>query len=171
MNAPAPSPFERPPEGEVPTRWICFELGAQQYGVEILRTVEVLAGAAIEPIPHAGAGILGVANLHGRIITVLDPRQGLGVPATSADTPDRFVVVDYGGEPVALRVDRLSAVRSILPQAIQMPTGQPGAQPVLGVVSDREPPLTLLDIDRLVASELRLADGAPAASAREQDLP
>ena len=60
------------------TRWVTFELAGQLYGLEILKVQEVLADTEIESVPGAAAQILGVANLRGAIVTILDLRLRLG---------------------------------------------------------------------------------------------
>ncbi len=101
------------------SRWVCFDVGGQRYGVPILSVQEVLRAAQIEPVPGAGAQVLGVINLRGSIVTVLDLRARLGLGAASAGTDTRIVILDHGGESVGLLVDRVADVRKIVDAAVK----------------------------------------------------
>lgn len=136
------------------SRWVTFELAGQIYGLEILKVQEVLADAEIESVPGAPSVILGVANLRGSIVTILDLRRRLGLAPRELEVPVCCVVVDGRGEPVGLRVDRVIDVRRIADGAIKRvpATGGNRASGVLGVISRPGEMLTLLDADLLVAA-------------------
>lgn len=136
------------------SRWVTFELAGQLYGLEILKVQEVLADTEIESVPGAAAQILGVANLRGAIVTILDLRMRLGLTPRPVETPICCVVVDGHGESVGLRVDRVVDVRRIGEGAIKRApaTGSsPSTSGVMGVVSRPGELLTLLDADVLVS--------------------
>jgi len=136
------------------SRWVTFELADQLYGLEILKVQEVLADTEIESVPGACPQILGVANLRGAIVTILDLRLRLGLVPRPVESPVCCVVVDGHGESVGLRVDRVVDVRRIATGAIKRApaTGSGNASTgVLGVVSRPGELLTLLDADALVS--------------------
>lgn len=139
--------------GDVLTRWVCFELAGQSYGIPILEVQEVLACPEIEPVPGAPEGTLGVINLRGAIVTVLDLRTRLRLPPMTPDAQTRIIVLLQGGEPVGLRVDRVINVRA-LPQGAIKPapdTGQSGPGLKLrGLYSRKGEMLTLLDAAALL---------------------
>lgn len=135
--------------GDVVRRWIGFELAGQLYGVPILAVQEVLASAEVEPVPGAPYDVLGVTNLRGQIVTVVDLRLRLGLPAASEAGP--LVVFDGPKETLAARVDRVTHLRRIPDPAIK-PAPRAGATPcaaVLGVVTRGNELMTLLDVPAL----------------------
>lgn len=136
------------------SRWVTFELAGQLYGLEILKVQEVLADTEIESVPGAQSQILGVANLRGSIVTILDLRLRLGLQPRPVETPVCCVVVDGHGESVGLRVDRVVDVRRIADAVIKRApaTGGTSANGVLGVVTRPGEMLTLLDADAMVAA-------------------
>ncbi|WP_295680863.1 chemotaxis protein CheW [uncultured Nevskia sp.] len=151
------------PAQDASNRWVTFELAGQLYGLEILKVQEVLADAEIESVPGAPSMILGVINLRGSIVTMIDLRRRLGLAPRTLEAPVCCVVVDCKGdgrsesrrEPVGLRVDRVVDVRRIADAAIKpapVTGGQKtaAASAVLGVLSRPGEMLTLLDADRLV---------------------
>lgn len=134
-------------------RWVCFELAGQLYGLEILKVQEVLADAEIESVPGAPYQILGVSNLRGSIVTIMDLRRRLGLPDTPVERPICVIVVDaQGGESVGLRVDRVANVRSIRSSAVKpVPETSTRASGVLGVVTGNNEVLSLLDTNELIS--------------------
>ena len=138
-------------EGDVTRRWIGFELAGQLYGVPILAVQEVLATAEIEPVPGTPPEVLGVINLRGQIVTVVDLRLRLGLLASeTASGP--LVVFDGASETVAARVDRVTHVRQIADLAIK-PAPRAGTvrcAAVLGIVTRQGELMTLLDVPALL---------------------
>ncbi len=133
-------------------RWIGFELSGQLYGVPILAVQEVLAQAEIEPVPGAPHQVLGVINLRGQIVTVIDLRLLLGLTA-AREAAGPLIVFDSGGEVLAARVDRVTHVRQIPDRAIR-PAPATGAQrspAVCGLVSREGGLMTLLDVPGMLA--------------------
>ena len=138
--------------GDVVRRWIGFELAGQLYGVPILAVQEVLATAEIEPVPGTASEVLGVINLRGQIVTVIDLRRRLGLPAAAEAADGPLVVFDAPGETLAARVDRVTHVRRIPDPAIKpVPrTGNTPCAAVLGLVSRDAELMTLLDVPALM---------------------
>lgn len=148
----APSNFESRRASDSSARWVCFELAGQLYGLEILKVQEVLASAEIESVPGAPAQILGISNLRGSIVTILDLRLRLGLPVRTDEGPVCVVVVDGFGEAVGLRVDRVVDVRSVRLSAVKSAPQTGGHETgVLGVVTRQGEVLTLLDANAMVA--------------------
>ncbi|MES0874582.1 chemotaxis protein CheW [Sinimarinibacterium thermocellulolyticum] len=101
------------------SRWVCFRLDAQLYGLPILDVQEVLCQFEIEPVPGAPAAVLGVINLRGTVITVLDPRRLLALPTSCPGADACIVIVDHGEESLGLLVDRVTDVRKLVDAAIK----------------------------------------------------
>jgi len=130
------------------SRWVCFELAGQHYGLPILQVQEVLTDADIEPVPGAAADVLGVINLRGAIVSVLDLRRRLHLAERASDPQTRIVVLEHGGEPVGLRVDRVTQVRA-LPDSLVRPAPATSAdtaqRAVRGIYNRNGEMLSLLD--------------------------
>ncbi|SEP79852.1 purine-binding chemotaxis protein CheW [Solimonas aquatica] len=135
-------------------RWVCFVAAGQNYGLPILKVMEVLRVSAIEAVPGAPHSVVGVINLRGQVLTVLDLRQRLGLQGhTPLDTHEaRIVITDCGEELLGLLVDSVADVRKLLPSDQQEAPAVhqiPSTVRVLGVVNDNQGFLTLLDPDSL----------------------
>ncbi len=94
-------------------RMATFEADGLLLGVDVARVQEVLGGGDVTPVPLAPPAVLGLLNLRGRILTVVDARQRLGLaPRPVGDNDDALVqvVLGSGGEAVSLVVDRAGDV-------------------------------------------------------------
>ncbi|MBF0311403.1 MAG: chemotaxis protein CheW [Magnetococcales bacterium] len=65
---------------EVPTQFLTFTLAEEVFGVDIARVREVLEFTAITKMPHAPMEMIGVINLRGHVVPVMDLRLKFGMP-------------------------------------------------------------------------------------------
>jgi purine-binding chemotaxis protein CheW len=78
-------------------------------------TVErIVRMVAITPLTNAPPNVLGLIDLHGVILRVVDPRARLGLPATEPDIDQHLVIVS-GRQRYALWIDRAEDVSSVQP--------------------------------------------------------
>jgi len=106
-------------------QYVTFSLGDELFGVEVTRTREILSLTPVTKVPQTPDYLLGVINLRGQVVPVVDMRLKLGLPA-GADTEDTCIIV------VEVQVDDESIVVGALADAVRE---------VLEVRSDQiEPP-------------------------------
>lgn len=134
-------------------RWMCFSIAGESYAVNILQLREVLPEARPVPVPGAPPEVLGVLNLRGEIITLLDLRRWLGLPAGAVDGP--VLVLELAGLSLGLRVDAVGVLLKRLPVDLLAP--RPVENPRLrqlacGCTELADGPLTLLDFAALLPS-------------------
>ena len=86
-------------------RLCTFQVGPLTLGVDISRVDEVLTERRLTPVPLADPCVVGLLNLRGRIITVIDARHRLGI-APEERPGSIHVVIRVGGEAISLLVDR-----------------------------------------------------------------
>ena len=93
-------------------KYICFNLGSQEYGVPLLSIKEVLGLPEVTPIPQTPSHFLGIMNLRGNVISVMDLRVKIGLK--SPNTPETSVMIfDLGHYMLGVVVDKINAVISI----------------------------------------------------------
>lgn len=68
-------------------RWVTFRLGDETYGINVMQVQEVLRMTEIAPVPGAPHYVLGIINLRGNVVTVLDTRARFGLEARRPTTP------------------------------------------------------------------------------------
>mgnify|MGYP000020600370 CR=1 FL=1 len=128
-------------------RCVSFRLQGQYFAAEVKSLLEVLARADIVPVPSAQPPILGILNLRGSIVTVLDPAQPLGLSSGHEDA-GQLIIADFEGEPVALRVDAVGEVVTLEEEELRNPPS--AADHVRGLASLDDDMLTLLDLQKLL---------------------
>ena len=72
---------------------LLVRLGERQYGLPIASVERVLPMAYVSPLPDVGEGLLGMLNLHGQVLPVLDPRPLLGLPTPAPAAEHRLVLL------------------------------------------------------------------------------
>lgn len=135
------------------SRWVCFRLEGQLYGLPIASVQEVLASVEIEPVPGAAAQIMGLINRRGAVLTVIDLRLHLGLPPDTDPGRGAVVIFEDQDERFALRVDAIDQVRKLLDSVIKPAplVGAPALQArIHGIYTRDGEMLTLLDADALL---------------------
>ncbi len=103
------------------SQWVTFRLGDETYGIDVLQVQEVLRVTEISPVPGAPSFVLGIINLRGNVVTVLDGRHRFGLPPKEPDDASRVIVVDAFDKVVGLLVDSVSEVAYVNKAQIEMP--------------------------------------------------
>jgi purine-binding chemotaxis protein CheW len=98
---------------------IAFHLGDQQFCIKTTSIREIRGWAAATPLPHAPPHVLGVMNLRGSVIPVIDLAARLGVRGAVSTDRSAIVVAEIGSSIVGLVVDRVSDILSIGSDRIQ----------------------------------------------------
>jgi len=133
---------------------LTLTVGGQPCGVPVLAVRDVLGAQGITPIPLAPPEIKGAMNLRGRIVTAVDLRRRLGLPAREAGTKPMSIVVEQGGELYSMLADVVGEVVPLLAADRQPnpPTLDPAWREVSRGVHRRDGQLLiLLDVERLLA--------------------
>jgi len=91
---------------------VTFQLGKEEYGVEIASVQEIIRATDITPVPGAPAHVRGVINLRGKIIPVVDLRKRFSLNAATGTDSDaqRIIVVELGPKRIGMLVDSVSQV-------------------------------------------------------------
>src|SRR5215831_15099468 len=84
-----------------------FQLGNAMFGIPAAQIQEVVQMGSITPVHHAPSCIVGIRNLRGRIVTVIDLGTRLDLGEAERGPESRILIVDSEGELVGLLVDRV----------------------------------------------------------------
>jgi purine-binding chemotaxis protein CheW len=156
MTAAAESSSAATPNG---AQYLTFICGGEEYGVEILRVQEIKGWDHVTRVPYSPPYLLGVMNLRGMIVPVVDLRTRLNLEKRNFDASTVVIVVrvqsSRGEKTVGIVVDGVSDVYSVLPDAIK-PIPELGAVAdgacVRGIANVEGKMVMLLDINELVAA-------------------
>jgi purine-binding chemotaxis protein CheW len=101
-------------------KYLTFGLGAEEYGLEILKVREIFGCMEITAVPHTPPHVKGVINLRGQVISVIDLRSRFGMPSIEKTDRTCIIVVELAAKSrrinIGIIVDRVSEVLNI-PQA------------------------------------------------------
>ena len=140
-------------------QFLTFVCAGEEYGVAILCVQEIKGWDGVTRVPYAPNYLLGVMNLRGVIVPVIDLRARFGLTPRTPDSASVVIVVrvhtDLGEKTAGIIVDAVSEVYSVAPADIK-PAPELGASTeracVQNLASIGEKMVMLLDVDRLVAS-------------------
>lgn len=149
--------------------FLAFKLGAEEYGIDILRVQEIRSFEPPTRIAGAPSHVLGVTNLRGVIVPIVDLRTRLGLQP-QFDTGTVTVVLNVAGRTVGAVVDAVSDVVQLGAGDIKPAPAFSGAVDArhitgIGTLGDgnHERMLILVDIEHLMSgAEMGLAAPTPA---------
>ncbi|HET9865465.1 MAG TPA: chemotaxis protein CheW [Steroidobacteraceae bacterium] len=151
------------------TQYLTFMCAGEEYGVEILCVQEIKGWEGVTRVPYTPACLLGVMNLRGVIVPVIDLRLRFGLPPRAMDSSTVVIVVRVRAgaaeKTAGIVVDAVSEVYSVAPEDIrQAPDlGASDSACVRGLTTVDEKMVMLLDIDRLVAACIEAPETGAAA--------
>jgi len=129
-----------------------FTLGDTFLGIDARLVEEVVRVGELTPVPGAPAAVVGIRNLRGRIVTVLDMAEHLELVSTEQGDLSRLLIMDDQGESLGFLVDSVEDALALDPARLgKVPAGMdPVLKRVLsGVWRDDERLIALLDRDSL----------------------
>jgi purine-binding chemotaxis protein CheW len=89
---------------------VTFNLGQEEYGIDILQVQEIDRLTEITEVPHAGPCIEGVINLRGKVIPIINLRRKFGMSDKEPDSRTRIIVVNLQSDTIGMIVDSVSEV-------------------------------------------------------------
>lgn len=90
-----------------------FNLGDEEYGIEIDKVQDIITVPSISPIINSPFSIVGMSNFRGKLISVMDLRKRLGLPEEPLSRKSRIMVVKIKDELLGLLVDQVTQVLKI----------------------------------------------------------
>ncbi|MCH8489328.1 MAG: chemotaxis protein CheW [Oceanicaulis sp.] len=103
--------------------YVTVRIGGQSFGVAVSDIREVFSPVAITPVPRAPVDIAGLLNLRGRIVSMVDARTRLGLPARSDDEPAMALGLEEGADLYGVLVDAVGEVLRLDPAAAEAAPG------------------------------------------------
>lgn len=137
-------------------KYLSFFLENEEYGLQILKVIEIIGIMKITKIPHAPAFIRGIINLRGKVIPVIDMRLKFGLPPQAKTEETVIIVVQVLGIEMGIIVDQVSEVLDIAGEHI---TSSPSfgvdinTDFILGICKADDSVKLLLDIDHVLSTQ------------------
>lgn len=135
-------------------RLVVFVAGAQRYALPLAAVERALPMVAVSPLPKAPEIVLGVINLHGRIVPVVDVRRRLGLPSREYGMAGHLLVARTARRALALPTDEVVGVSEVPADAVRRPESVvPGIGHVAGIVALPDGVLLIHDLDTFLSLE------------------
>ena len=159
-------------------KFLTFFLAGEEYGIEILKVHEIIGVMPITRVPRTPGFILGVINLRGKVIPIVDLRLKFSMASKDTDEETCIIVVRVNGVQMGILVDKVSEVRDIASGDIEdAPSFGADVQTdyIMGIGKSEGKVKLLLDIDKVLSSQEVLdlgaaTGGSPNAGSFDEEL-
>ncbi len=135
---------------------VTFTLEDETYGINVMQVQEVLREIEVAPVPGAPHYVLGIINLRGNVVSVIDARMRFGLPVKESTDLTRIIVIEIQQHIIGVLVDSVAEVvdikRSEIETAPNVGTSETSKY-IDGVVSRGEKLLILVDLNKLLSTE------------------
>ncbi|MBY6276934.1 chemotaxis protein CheW [Symbiobacterium thermophilum] len=137
---------------------VVFQMDNEYYGADIAVVREVVPLQRVTRVPRTPAYVLGVINLRGRVIPVIDLRRRLRLSTSAATKATRIAIAEVDGDQVGMVVDSVEEVARVPADAVEPPSSllsRVDREHVLGVAKVGGRLVTLLDLRQILVREER----------------
>lgn len=135
---------------------VSFQLGSEEYGVDISQVQEIIRMVEITHVPRAPRFMEGVINLRGQLIPIIDLRTRFGMHRIDATKSTRIIVTEIGSKRVGIVVDSVSEVNNIplenVEEAPEMIAGV-GTEYIQGVGKMGDRLIIMLDLTMVMSGD------------------
>lgn len=136
-------------------QWVTFHLAGETYGVNVMQVQEVLRYTEIAPVPGAPEYVLGIINLRGNVVTVIDTRNRFGLDSGELTDNTRVVIIEAEGHVIGILVDSVAEVVYLRQSEIETAPNvgnDESAKFIQGVCHKNKELLILIDLDKLLSN-------------------
>ncbi|GHG69619.1 chemotaxis protein CheW [Alishewanella longhuensis] len=134
-------------------QWVTFRLQEETYGINVMQVQEVLRYSEIAPVPGSPDYVLGIINLRGNVVTVIDTRARFGLPPAEVTDNTRVVIIEAEKQVIGILVDSVAEVvylkQSEIDVAPNVGTDE-SARFIQGVANREGELLILVDLNKLL---------------------
>ncbi|HIZ49657.1 MAG TPA: chemotaxis protein CheW [Candidatus Pseudomonas excrementavium] len=137
-------------------QWVTFRLDNETYGINVMQVQEVLRHSEIAPVPGAPSYVLGIINLRGNVVTVIDTRQRFGLTTAPVTDQTRIVIIEADRQVIGILVDSVAEVvylrQSEIETAPNVGTDE-SAKFIQGVSNKNDELLILVDLEKMMTED------------------
>jgi purine-binding chemotaxis protein CheW len=133
---------------------VVFVLAQERYGIETRWIREVVMLRELTPLPGAPRCVLGISNVRGRVLPILDVKRLFDLPDKGLGDLNKVFIIQKGGSILGILADQVEGLSSVKTRDIQasLPTLTGIRQEFLkGVTRDR---LIILDAEKILSADL-----------------
>jgi len=134
---------------------LLFAMGEPRYALNLSAVERVVQAVEIMPLPKAPPLVLGVINVQGQVIPVVDIRQCFGLPPREITLNDQFILARTHKRRVALLADSVSGIHELKDrELVAVDEVLPGAEFIQGVVKLNDTLILICDLNQILSFEV-----------------
>ncbi|ACR11840.1 chemotaxis protein CheW [Teredinibacter turnerae] len=152
----AANPNNRKSSEDPVLQWVTFKLAGETYGVNVMQVQEVLRYSEIAPVPGAPSYVIGIINLRGNVVTVIDTRERFALPPGEITDNTRIVIIEADSHVVGILVDSVAEVVYLRQSEIETAPNvgnEESAKFIQGVCHKNNELLILIELDKLLTDD------------------
>jgi len=137
-------------------QWVTFRLDGETYGINVMQVQEVLRYTSIAPVPGAPYYVLGIINLRGNVVTVIDTRNRFGLQSAEVTEQTRIVIIEADSHVIGILVDAVAEVVYLRQSEIETAPNvgnDESAKFIQGVCNKNNELLILVELDKLLSDQ------------------
>lgn len=137
-------------------QWVTFKLAGEKYGINVMQVQEVLRYTEIATVPGAPFYVLGIINLRGRVVAVIDARRRFGLSESDESDQSRIIVIEAGNHVMGILVDSVAEVIYLRQSEIEVAPNmgnEMDTQFVHGVCHKNNELLILIQLEKLLTED------------------
>jgi purine-binding chemotaxis protein CheW len=136
------------------TQLVVFSLDGQRFALPLGVVERIVRAVEVTPLPNAPAFVLGVIDMAGRVLPVLNLRRRFGLPEREVGPADQFLIARSGLRTVAVVVDEAYGVLAH-PETAVIASGRivPGLEHILGVVRLEDGLVLIHDLENFLSMD------------------
>ena len=136
--------------------FIEFQVGNSVFGIDIKNVREIVEPLPVTILPHSHPFVEGIVQLRGEVLPVIDLKKVTGSTEVGRIGESKYIVVEFGGNAVALNVTSVSQIERINSNEIEFVTDMyEGNQvPVLGVIKRDAGMVLLVDFEKVITEKI-----------------
>ncbi|RJE75798.1 chemotaxis protein CheW [Pseudoalteromonas citrea] len=134
-------------------QWVTYKLEDETYGINVMQVQEVLRYTEIAPVPGAPSYVLGIINLRGNVVTVIDTRARFGLMSAEVTDNSRIVIIEAEKQVIGILVDSVAEVVYLRSSEIDSAPNigtEESAKFIQGVSNREGELLILVDLNKLL---------------------
>jgi purine-binding chemotaxis protein CheW len=137
-------------------QYVTFRLDDETYGINVMQIQEVLRYTEIAPVPGAPDYVLGIINLRGNVVTVVDTRKRFGLSQSDVSDQTRIVVLELEGQVIGVLVDSVAEVVYLRSSEIESAPNvgnEESARFIQGVCNKNGELIILIEFEKMLSEE------------------
>lgn len=137
-------------------QYVTFRLADETYAINVMQVREVLRITEIAPVPGAPSYVLGIINLRGNVVTVIDARSRMGLGPKEPDDVSRVVIIEGREHVVGMLVDSVAEVIELADSEIEPAprvSSEEASRCIQGVASKNNQLTIVIDLNKLVSDD------------------